>query len=502
LRLATLIVVVVVWSTAGLGCQKQPRAAGEASESNKHVAAPMGQTPATPRRRPSDQKPAWTTDATKRCPSALPGVRVELEDVDRGVRVVVLGDNAAARKRILVHARYLEDASRRAKRPDQALAPAALRTCPVVLKGTRVVVVPRPRGAELVITAQGSLTPARLRGVARQRLASAYPLPKVSLWKCGAHTATAALGKGLQPHQARAIFEASPAEKLVPTGWDAGSTTISNEARLELFRKVALNRGGGYVGVGSTQNFVLAAWANAEWVWLMDFTRIVVDANRAHIAFIEVSPTAKAFMALWQPARKADGLRILRRRYAKAPGLAKIEHAYLTAAKFVTQRFGQLVGWAKQRHYDTWLTEPKLYGRIRRLALRGRIRALQGDLNGPRTLCGIGEAAKRMGVIIRILYPSNAEEYKVFRPYKWTFRRNVRNLPADARSLVLRTYTFSPSRLIWPKGWKGVSKVGFHYNAQPLGGFQHLLKLSNLDIKQVMTKAQDPDRDGFSLSTQ
>ncbi len=344
----------------------------------------------------------------------------------------------------------------------------------------------------------GATDPTKVRVVARQRPARPAPLPKVTSWKCGAFISSS--HKGLGPLQTRGVFDASPEERLVPTGWDAGSTTISNEARLELFRAVALDRGGGYVGVGSTQNFVLAAWANAEWVWLMDFTRIVVDANRVHLAFIAVSPTAKEFAALWQPARKADGLRILRRRYAKDPGLAKIEHAYATAAKFVTKRFGQVVTWAKQRSYPTWLTDAKLYGRIRSLVLRGRIRALQGDLNGPRTLCGIGEAAKRMGVVIRILYPSNAEEYKVFRPYKWPFRRNVGNLPADDRSVVLRTYTFSPSRLIWPKGWKGVSKVGFHYNAQPLRGFQHLLKLPNLDIKKVMTRAHDPDRDGFSLS--
>jgi len=497
LRSAVLIVVLVVWGLPGLGCGKKAPPPGR-SHGVGDAAASMGSSTAPMGRRPPARGRAWARDVTKRCPTALPGVRVEVEDVAGGVRVVVLGETADDRRRILVHARYLEDATVRAERPDQALGPAARPRCPVVLAGTRVVVRPRPRGVELVVTARGSQTAARLRRLARQRLARAFPLPKVSRWKCGAFTGAPA--KGLQPHQARAIFVASPGERLVPTGWDSGDTTISNEARLELFRQAALDRGGGYVGVGSTQNFVLAAWADAQWIWLMDFTRIVVDANRVHIAFIEASPTAKAYQALWQPARRAAGLRILRRRYAKAPELAKIEHAYVTAAKFVTKRFGHLARWAKEYRYDTWLTSANLYGRIHRLALRGRIRALQGDLNGPRTLCGIGEAARRMGVIIRILYPSNAEEYKVFRPYKWTFRRNVRNLPADDRSLVLRTYTFSPSRLPWPKGWKGVSKVGFHYNAQPLRSFQRLLRLPNLDIKKVMTKARDPDRDGFSMS--
>jgi hypothetical protein len=377
---------------------------------------------------------------------------VELEDVPGGVRVVVRGETAAAGLRILANARYLEGASQRAKRPEEALGPAARQSCPVVLTDTRVVVKPLPRGADLIVTAGELKATAALRQQARQRLHRAFPLPKVSRWTCGAFTR--APTKGPQPHQARALFAASPEERLVPTGWDSGDTTVSNEAH----------------------------------------------ANRAHIAFIQASPTPQGYQGLRATARRAEGLRVLRKRYATDPGLKKIEHAYVTAARFVTKRFGQLSRWAKQYRYDTWLTDGKLYGRIRRLALRGRIRALRGDLNGPRTLCGIGEAAKRMGVIIRILYPSNAEEYKVFRPYKWTFRRNVRNLPADSRSLVLRTYTFSPSRLPWPKGWKGVSKVGFHYNAQPLLGFQRLLNLPNLDIKKVMTKARDPDRDGFSMS--
>lgn len=498
MRAAALIATVVAWGVFAPACQKSspstepPPGAGNATQA---MVPSMGMgRPASPAR------PAWKPDPTKRCPVALPGVRVELSHVPKGVQVAVRSGDAAIAKQIQIHARYLEAASRRAPRPEQALEAAPRQRCPVVLLKTSLQVAAHPQGADIVVSSTQPKGGAALRRLARERLHRAFPLPKVSAWKCGAlKDPPTPSASTLQPHQRAWLFSHSPQEQLVPTGWDSGDTTISNEARLELFRKVVLNRRGGYVGVGSTQNFVLAAWADVEWVWLMDFTRIVVDANKTHIAFIEASPSYSQFLALWQPANKAAGLRLIRKRYAQDPGLKKIEHAYLTAARFVTKRFGQLAGWAKQHRYATWLNDAKLYGRIRRLALRGRIRALRGDLNGPHTLCGIGEAARRMGVRVRILYTSNAEEYKVFRPYKWTFRRNVRNLPADDKSLVLRTYTFSPSRLPWPQGWKGVSKVGFHYNAQPLGGFQNLLKLPKLDVKQVMTRATDADRDGFSL---
>ncbi len=492
MRTVVPFIVVAVCCLVDAGCGKQSDRAG-AGQGNKAPmqAANVMSRPVPPRR------VAWAPDPKQVCPTNLPAVQVTLDRLAKGVRVNVQGTSALA-ARILRSARYLERAAKRAPKPESALSPAARQRCPVVLANTTVAVKANALGAEILLTSKAPLTAAKLWTLAQRRLARAYPSSPVAKWKCGDFKG--APSQRLQRHQRHAIFVASPQERLVPTGWDSGDTTISNEARLELFYKAAKDRGGGYVGVGSTQNFVLASWANAEWIWLMDFTRIVVDANKAHIAFLRESPNPKAFQALWQPAKKADGLRILRRRYAADPGLKKIEHAYVTAAKFVSKRFGQLNGWAKQYRFETWLTSDKLYGRLRRLALQGRIRALRGDLNGPATLCGIGEAAKRMGVVIRILYPSNAEEYKVFRPYKWTFRRNVQNLPTDERSLVLRTYTFSPSRLIWPKGWKGVSKVGFHYNAQPLRGFQALLKLRKLDIKQVMTKAADPDRDGFSLS--
>ncbi len=434
------------------------------------------------------------------CPATLPGARVWLAPTGAGVRVVVDGASRKVGEAILGAARHLAEASRRAARAELALLAEVRRRCPVVLESTRLRVRARASGAEILVTAVAPLSPGKLLEMAQRRLRRAFPLVRVPSWRCGDFKGH--LPRDLQPHQQQAIFASSPEERLVPTGWDSGDTTISNEARLELFQRVAQGRGGGYVGVGSTQNFVLAAWARSRWVWLMDFTRIVVDANRVHMDFIRESPTPKAFMALWRADSRTRGLEVLRARHGSDPArLRKMEHAYLTASRFVSRRFAQLVGWSRKRGYSTWLTSKKQYDHIRRLVLQGRVRALRGDLNGPRTLCGIGEAAKRMGVVIRVLYPSNAEEYKVFRPYKWTFRRNVRNLPSDARSLVLRTYTFSPSRLVWAPGWKGVSKVGFHYSAQPLREFQGQLRLPGLDIKQVMSRLSDPDRDGFSMRT-
>ncbi|MCX7679799.1 MAG: hypothetical protein N2316_11370, partial [Spirochaetes bacterium] len=64
------------------------------------------------------------------------------------------------------------------------------------------------------------------------------------------------------------IFLSTPEEDVTPTKWEIGNTIISNEDRLELYKKHIEDIGGGYIGVGGTQNFLLASWANSEWVWL------------------------------------------------------------------------------------------------------------------------------------------------------------------------------------------------------------------------------------------
>src|SRR5690606_20452462 len=118
---------------------------------------------------------------------------------------------------------------------------------------------------------------------------------------------------------------------------------------------------------------------------------------------------------------------------------------------------------------------------------KGRIRALRGNLKGPTTLYGIGEAARKMGVPIRVFYPSNAEEYKLFRPYGPQFTKNLRNLPVDDRSLVLRTISIQRGRLPWADGWKGVSRVGFHYNTQKLSLFQDWLAADkNVNVYRML----------------
>lgn len=295
------------------------------------------------------------------------------------------------------------------------------------------------------------------------------------------------------------LFWNSPEEKLAPTIWDSGDTTISNEARLELFKSVAMNIGGGYLGVGSTQNFLLAAWADSKWIWLIDFTRIVVAANKIHVAFIKESETPSDLLKLWKTRSAKQARIVIRKHLSREKDLQFIMRTYRLTRRYVNRRFKLVLRFAFNRKYKIWLNNQGYYDRIRNLALKGHIRALAGDLNGKISMSGIGEAAKKMKIEIRILYTSNAEEYKVFFPYSSQFRKNIMLLPTDSKSVVLRTISASRRSFPWAAGWKGISRVGFHYNEQLISEFKgRLISDKRINILSMLKTEKIELKNGHS----
>lgn len=69
------------------------------------------------------------------------------------------------------------------------------------------------------------------------------------------------------------IFKETPQETLIPTKWDVGDTTVSNEDRLDLLIPHVQNIGNAYVGVGSEQNLTIAAWAKSDFIILWTLPR-------------------------------------------------------------------------------------------------------------------------------------------------------------------------------------------------------------------------------------
>lgn len=296
----------------------------------------------------------------------------------------------------------------------------------------------------------------------------------------------------------KAVFWGSPEEELKPTIWDTGDTTVTNEDRLDIFEPHLRGIGGGYFGVGSIQNFTLAAWARSEYIWLMDFTRIVVAANKVHVAFLKRLATPQEHRIMWDKKKSAAAAeKIIDEEFAGSPEIPFLKESYRKASPYLMITFGFMDKLTRKRPYRFWLNDQEQYDYLKKLALADRIRPLKGNLNGDTTVSGIGEAARKMGVPIRILYFSNAEEY--FRGYSESFRKSFSSLPVDGKSLVVRTISFNRRTFRWAEDSHLSTDRGFHYSLQPAEHFQEQLKLRTVDVRDFYKTAFiDPKEYGLS----
>lgn len=293
------------------------------------------------------------------------------------------------------------------------------------------------------------------------------------------------------------IFMATKSEENQPTIWDVGDTTITNEDRLDLFYPYIQNLGGGYVGVGSSQNFSLAAWADSEWVWLIDFTKIVVRVNRINLAFIKESNTPEEFQSFWESKNEKKVFNILEKYYQNDPEFQEYKKAWKTSAPYQRKRFSLDKKIFQKRGTKLWLQDINYFQKIKKLSEEGRILPLEGDLRGNITMQSIAEQAKKMGISIRILYFSNAEEYF---PLDGQFRNNILSLPVDNKSIVLRTISIRKSQFPWAEDSHLSTDRGFHYSIQPTLEFQEWLKNSppNLRVHQILETCYT-DKIGITL---
>lgn len=245
----------------------------------------------------------------------------------------------------------------------------------------------------------------------------------------------------------------------------------SNERRHDLFFGQLAGLGGGYVGVGADQNYTLAAAATAKVLWLLDLDPAVVRVHKLYSALISEAETPDALVALFErPALPAVKAAIERRAKADSSSLVEL---YLTYRGDLHDHL------RKQRERaHTWLGDAAKYATIRGLAQRGRIVARLGDLNGPRTMQQIAQAARAAAVPVRIIYLSNAESWF---SYRREFRDNLRALPLDERSLVLRTVKSEVLR--YPTGdiWHYNAQHAQHFTTRVAGPGYHMIDYVMLD---------------------
>ncbi len=296
------------------------------------------------------------------------------------------------------------------------------------------------------------------------------------------------------------LFGTIDEEQLKPTIWYTGDTTITNEDRLDLFEKHVKNIGGAYIGVGSTQNLTLAAWARSEWIWLMDFTQIVVRANKIQVALIKRAATPAEFRELWHTDGRAKAEAMINEEYAQDPELKEILKTWKLCQPYQDKRFRTDDKLADKYGFRGWLYDQGHYDHIRGLARAGKIKPIKGDLRGPSTVLSVAARAKEMNVPLRIVYYSNAEEYFV---YGDQFRKNWTSIPVDEKSLIVRTISVNKQRFPWSPGSSHSTDRGFHYNVMSAALYQDWLRRGHKDLRSrdILRDGQTDRENGFTLVT-
>jgi len=220
----------------------------------------------------------------------------------------------------------------------------------------------------------------------------------------------------------------------VPDG-DAGSPdrsyVVSNEWAHRLFFGHLDGLGGAMVAVGADQAYTMAAAAGSELIWAVDYDPVIARTHRMYTALVAESETPEALLARFEADAEDESVRLIEARWGEdARSVVRVYRRYRRRLRAYLRNV------RRYAHGRTWLNAPAWYAHVRALHAGGRVIARTADVAGPGTFEGIAEAARGLGVTVRVVYLSNLEMFVANRPQ---LVANMRGLPTDDRSLLLRT---------------------------------------------------------------
>jgi hypothetical protein len=269
------------------------------------------------------------------------------------------------------------------------------------------------------------------------------------------------------PHGLPHLTEAERKAMYTGSGDPTRPTRIhhvtSNESRHDLFFPYIRDRGGAYLGVASDHNYTLIAVARAEHAFLIDIDNAVVNTHRIYSVFVPLSETPDELIAYFADDARDTSLALLDEGLSDISAADRIRTK--TTFKVVRRALHDHLLEMQARTHDglptTWVSDPRMYGYIRRMFETDRIRIMPGDLTGEHAMKAVANAVEALDEKINVYYESNAAEWFVFhRPY----RDNVRGLPVDTKpARTQHGRTFTPADKRW------------NYNVHALSDYQEHL---------------------------
>jgi hypothetical protein len=259
-----------------------------------------------------------------------------------------------------------------------------------------------------------------------------------------------------------------------------------NEKTLDAFHAtLTAARGGGYVGVGTDQAYIFTGWARFEMVWLTDYDPAVKEVHELYRLFILASPTPAEFVSLWDKESRDRAYAII-----DAVGDEKrawhLRYWYRNSWQRIRNRFAFVNKRMAKAGVATFLDDQEQYDYVRTMLEQRRMRPMIVDLHADSGVLALAKSAEQLGVPIRVLYLSNAEQY--WKRYPKQYRANVAALRFADDGLVLRTLLSQSAN------------VDYRYNVQPAANYQEWLSKPYVgNVYQIVRKGPKASPEGITF---
>lgn len=248
-----------------------------------------------------------------------------------------------------------------------------------------------------------------------------------------------------------------------------------NERTLQIYHPVLDGVGGGYVGVGTDQAYLFMSWARPEIAWLIDYDQAVIEVHELYRLFFEAAETPEQMVALWDRPAREQGLAIIENAH-QGRRVKSLRRWYLGHRGWIHRRLVSVTKTMKEAGVPTYLTDQEHYDFVRQMLEQRRVRPMVLNLHEDKGLKGLARAARELGVPIRVLYLSNAEEY--WTRYPRRYRKNIAQLPYADDAIVLRTL------LTWQMNHD------YRYNVQAVSNYLEWLGQPYIDDVYDITHAR------------
>ncbi len=256
-----------------------------------------------------------------------------------------------------------------------------------------------------------------------------------------------------------------------------------DEAHLELFYDDLKDLGGVYFGVGTDQAYLFAGWMKPDLAFVTDYDPWIKRMHRAYYVFFEAADNIDDFVNYWDPKNAKSTRAFLKEKLGSE--YRSVVEVFNEGSQKAHRRLKRLQKWMKNAKVPSFVTDDAQYQYVREMVLKGRFKAVVGNLADTHALQSIAKISKDLGYTVRAIYPSNAEQY--WKKYPTELRDNMAAQPFDEKSIIVRTFATHPLN------------DDYQYNIQGAYSFTETLKAGKVKNIRGLIDANKP-KDTFPLT--